>query len=122
MKKANPKPGKAPFYYSEHSYNDGEPTAWYNVQLPAGEFHYKQWPISPEDRAAGSTVVHFYKHQRKGYPELLGVIIGDKPDTYCAITESSYKQVAADFKAAGFTVRRPATPKSKAIMKFLMTA
>lgn len=113
---------KTPFYYSVHRFDDVDPTVWYNVQLPNGKFHHAQWPVSKEDKEAGSTVVHFYKHKRKGYPEMLGIIIGNTPESYCAITQESYKQVAADFKAAGFTVKSPRYSKSAAITEFLMTA
>lgn len=111
----------APFYYSTH--RDTVGGVWYRVQLPNGKFHTPQWPISKEDKEAGSKVVHFYKHKPKGCTvELIGIVIGDTPANYCAITEESYKEVAADFRAAGFTVKRPCYSNSAAITKFLMTA
>ena len=113
---------KTPFYYSTHRFDDADPTVWYNVQLPEGKFHHRQYPVSKADKEANSKVVHFYKHRRGNGPEMIGIVIGDTPESYCAITEASYKQVAADFKAAGFTVKRPCYSKSAAITKFLMTA
>lgn len=100
---------KTPHYYKN---GFGE----YRIKI-AGSFldHY---PLSKEDYEKSSRTVNFYKH-KYGPSSLLAVVIGDKPDSYCAILESAYEIVAEKFRAIGFKVNKPEISKNEEISKFI---